>query len=145
MAWLESWPLDSLTPKSKWNVKERIRVLEWFKVVKVKGASLVTQVVKTPPAMQETWVWSLGWEDPLEKEMATHASILAWRIPWTVESGELQSTGLQGVRHNWETNMTLWWGSNKVWRGHTQRVSTSLFRARCQGRLLWECDVSGEA
>ena len=49
-------------------------------------ASLVTQLVKNPPAKWETWVWSLGWEDPLEKGKATHSSILAWRIPWTVES-----------------------------------------------------------
>jgi len=48
-------------------------------------------VVKSPPAMQEMWVGSLGWEDSLEKEMATHSSILAWEIPWTVEPGELQS------------------------------------------------------
>ena len=48
------------------------------------GASLVAQLVKNPPAMWETWVLSLGWEDPLEKEKATHSSILAWRIPWTV-------------------------------------------------------------
>ena len=47
-------------------------------------ASLVAQLVKNPPAMQETWVRSLGWEDPLEKGKATHSSILAWRIPWTV-------------------------------------------------------------
>ena len=47
-------------------------------------ASLVAQLVKNVPAMQETWVWSLGWEDPVKKEMATHCSILAWRIPWTV-------------------------------------------------------------
>ena len=64
------------------------------------GASLVTQMVKRLPAMQETWVRSLGWEDPLEKEMATHSSILAWRIPWTEEPGRLQSMGLQRVRHN---------------------------------------------
>ena len=49
-------------------------------------ASLVAQLVKNPPAMQETWVRSLGWEDPLEKGVATHSSILAWRIPWTVKS-----------------------------------------------------------
>ena len=49
-------------------------------------ASLVVQLVENPPAMQETWVQSLGWEDPLEKETATHSSILAWRIPWTEES-----------------------------------------------------------
>ena len=47
------------------------------------GASLVTQLVKNLPAMQETWVRSLGWEDPLEKGKATHSSVLAWRIPWT--------------------------------------------------------------
>ena len=47
-------------------------------------ASLVAQLVKNPPAMQETWVQSLGWEDPLEKKKATHFSILAWRIPWTI-------------------------------------------------------------
>ena len=49
-------------------------------------ASLVTQLVKNPPAMQETWVRSLGWEDPLEKENAIHSSILAWRVPWAVYS-----------------------------------------------------------
>ena len=52
-------------------------------------------MVKNPPAMQETRVQSLGWEDPLEKEMATHSSILAWRIPWTEEPGRLQSMGSQ--------------------------------------------------
>ena len=61
----------------------------------VGGASLVAQLVKNPPAMQETWVRSLGREDPLEKEMATHSSILAWRISWTEESGRLQSMGSQ--------------------------------------------------
>ena len=60
-------------------------------------ASLVAQRIKHLPAMQETWVESLGWEDPLVKEMATHSSILAWRIPWTEEPGGLQSTGLQRV------------------------------------------------
>ena len=63
-------------------------------------ASLVAQMVKNLPAMQETWVQSLGWEDPLGKEMATHSSILSWRIPWTKEPGELQSMGLQRVRHD---------------------------------------------
>ena len=52
-------------------------------------ASLVVQVVKNLPAMQDTWVQSVGWEDPLEKGMATHSSILAWRIPWIEESGGL--------------------------------------------------------
>ena len=61
-------------------------------------ASLVAQVVKNLPAMQETRVQYLGQEDPLEKGMATHSSILAWEIPWTEEPGGLQSMGLQRVR-----------------------------------------------
>ena len=63
-------------------------------------ASLVAQTVKRLPAMQETWVRSLGWEDPLEKEMAPHSSTLAWKIPWTEEPGRLQSMGLQRVGHD---------------------------------------------
>ena len=63
-------------------------------------ASLVAQRLKRLPPMQETWVRSLGWEDPLEKEMVTHSSILAWRIPWTEKPGRLQSTGSQRVRHD---------------------------------------------
>ena len=59
------------------------------------GASLIAQSVKNLPAMQETQIQFLGWEDPLEKEMATHSSILAWRIPWTEEPGRLQSMGSQ--------------------------------------------------
>ena len=68
------------------------------------GASLVAQRIKHLPAMQETWVRSLGWEDPLEKEMATHSSILAWRIPWTEEPGGLQSMGSQRVGQDWVTS-----------------------------------------
>ena len=56
-----------------------------------------------PPAGQETWVQSLGWEDPLNKEMATHSSIFAWGIPWTEEPGGLQSIGSRRVRHDWAT------------------------------------------
>ena len=63
-------------------------------------ASLVAQTVKSPPAMWETWVRSLGWKDPLEKGTAIHSSILVWRIPWTEEPGGLQSRGLQRVRHD---------------------------------------------
>ena len=58
----------------------------------------MAQTVKNLPAMQETRVQSLGWEDPLEKEMATHSSTLIWKIPWTEEPGGLQSTGSQRVR-----------------------------------------------
>jgi len=57
----------------------------------VKTASLVAQMVKNPPAIKETQVQSLGWEDPPEKEMATHSSILAWRIPWKEEPGRVQT------------------------------------------------------
>ena len=63
-------------------------------------ASLVAQVVKNPPAIQETWIQSLGWEDPLEEVMATHSLILAWRIPRTEEPGRLQFMGSQKVRHD---------------------------------------------
>ena len=68
-------------------------LLELTLVVHDGRASLVAQLVKNLPAMQETWVRSLGREDPLEKEMETHTSILAWRIPWTEEPGRLQSMG----------------------------------------------------
>ena len=61
----------------------------------IRKASLVAQTVKNLPAMPETWVWSLGWEDPLEKGMATHLSIFAWRIPWTEEPGRLCSWGFK--------------------------------------------------
>ena len=60
----------------------------------------MAQQEKNPPAMQETQVRSLGWEDPLEESLATHSSVLAWRIPWTEEPGELQSIGLQRVGHD---------------------------------------------
>ena len=60
----------------------------------------MAQIVKNLPAVQETRVQSLGWEDPWEKEMATHSSILAWRIPWIEEPGRLQSMGLQRVGHD---------------------------------------------
>ena len=78
-------------------------------VIKTKGASLVAQVVKNLPAVRETWVRSLGWEDPLEKGRTTHSSILAWRIPWTVES-----MGLQTKSRTQLSNFHLWadpWGS----------------------------------
>ena len=61
-------------------------------------------MINNLPAVQETWIWSLGQEDPLEKGMATHSSILAWRIPWTEEPGGLQSMKSQRVGHNWATN-----------------------------------------
>ena len=59
----------------------------------------MAQIIKKLTAMWETWIRFLGWEDPLEKEMGIHSSILAWRIPWTGEPGKLQSLGLQRVKH----------------------------------------------
>ena len=89
------------------------------------GASQMALVVKEPACQcrrHETWVWSLGWKDPLEDNMTTHSSILAWRIPWTEEPGGLQCMGLQRVRHDgndWARTENLlgvgwdeqeWWG-----------------------------------
>ena len=65
----------------------------------------MAQRLKHLPAMREAWVQFLGWEDPLEKEMAPHSSILAWKIPWTEEPGRLQSMGSQGVGHDRATSL----------------------------------------
>ena len=66
-------------------------------------ASQVAELVKNPPAIQETYIWSLGWKDPLDREMATLSSILAWRILWAEQPHGLQSMGLQRVGHDWMT------------------------------------------
>ena len=71
------------------------------------STELESQSLKSLPAMWKTWVQSLGWEDPLEKEIATHSSILAWRIPWMKEPDGLQSMGSQRVGHNWATSLSL--------------------------------------
>jgi len=86
----------SCSPVWKLSKKGQKVILRGFMEV----AFLVAQRIKHLPATQETGVQSLGWEDPLEKEMATHSSILAWRIPWTEEPGGLQSMGSQRVRHD---------------------------------------------
>ena len=70
-----------------------LNVLFFKKILFLNRASVVAQTVKRPPAMRETWVRPLGWKDPLEKEKATHCSILAWRIPWTVKSMGSQRAG----------------------------------------------------
>ena len=92
-------------------------------------ASLVAQKVKNLPAIQETDVWCLGWENPLEKGMATHSGILAWRIPWTEEPGRLQSIQSQRVRHDWAAftfDPAINWDPNSLrsW-GLWGKVSTS--------------------
>ena len=80
-----------------WKYSHQIRITKAYSQL---WASLVAQRLKGLPAMWETWVQSLGQEDPLEKEMATHSSFLAWRIPWTEEPGGLQSTGSQRVKQD---------------------------------------------
>ena len=88
-------------------------------------ASLVAHMVKNLPIMQDAWVQSLGQEDPLEKEMATHSSILAWRIPRTEEPEGLQSMGSQNVRYDWLTQRTIWFSKMLI-----TRILTSYF-------LMW--------
>ena len=83
-----------------WALNTIINVLIWERG-RLDGHTLVAQLVKNLPAVQETWVQSLSQEDPLEKEMATHSSILAWRIPGTEEPDGLPSMGLHRVRHDW--------------------------------------------
>ena len=77
-------------------------------------ASLVAQMVKCLPAMQKTWVRSLGQEDPLEEGMAAHSSIFAWRIPWTEKPGEQPSRGPQRVRHNLTTKQKQLWKTSQT-------------------------------
>ena len=72
----------------------------------IQSASLVAQMVKRLPARRETSVRSLDWEDPLEKEITTHSSTIAWRIPWMEESGRLQPTGLQRIWHDWMISLS---------------------------------------
>ena len=91
------------------------------------SSSLVAQRLKHLPGMRDTRVWSLGWEDPLEKEMATHSSTLAWRIPWREEPGRLQSMGLQRVGYDWATSLHFsqlfqgkgWRQAVDIWVSHT--------------------------
>ena len=94
-----------------------VRNAHFCSEVYILWTSLVAQLVKNLHAMQETWVRFLGWEDPLEKEKATHSRILAWRIPWAV-----QSMGLQRVRHNWAsfTSLRFFWQvlDNYYWCSH---------------------------
>ena len=86
--------------------------------------------------MQETWVWSLGWEDPLEEGMTTHCSGLAWRIPWAEEPGGLQSTGWQRVRHDYVTKHTkAFWTTVLGWN-HLKGIDNEL----CEAALCYICE-----
>ena len=100
-------------------------------------ASQVAQWVKNPPGMQEmqeAQVWSLGREDPLEESMATHSSILVWRIPWTEEPGRLQSLGSQRAGHNWSdwACMHAWGSMEGVWAGGVSWSGQVLKRANLE-------------
>ena len=88
-------------------------------------------MVKNLPEMQETQVQTLGWENPLEKGMAIHASILAWRIPWTEESGRLQSTGSQWVGHGWATNCYHYSVLVSIKLHHSVSPPTQVFQLLC--------------
>ena len=95
-------------------------------------ASLVTQMVKNLTTMQETQAQSLGQRDSLEKGMATHSSILAWRMPWTEEPGRLQSIGLQRVRHDWVTNKFTFF---------KYRLVIYQLSEITQIRICWKCET----
>ena len=100
---LFNWNISSsnFLRQGKWAGIEflRLDMLKYF-------SSLMARIVKNPPTIQETRVWSLGREDPMEKEMATCSNILAWRIQWTEERGGLLSITSQRAGHNWVTNTT---------------------------------------
>ena len=82
-------------------------IIGYYKALNIIGLPLVAQRVKRLPTMWDTWVQSLGWEDPLEKEMATHSSALAWKISWMEKPGRLQSMGSQRLGHDWVTSLSL--------------------------------------
>ena len=109
-----------------------------------KAASLVAHMVKNLPAMQETWVWSLGQEDPLEKGMATHCSILAWSILWTEKPGGLQSMGPQKIRLNWAT-VTVIVQRSRIKGGHIIYIdlvpSGNHYSILCIYMLVFTCFV----
>ena len=94
---------ETKTGKNYSQVERQGKVSKWLSIW--TELSLVAQTVKRLPSIRETWVQSLGQEDPLEKEMATHSSILSWRIQWTEEPGRLQSMGSQRVGHDWATSL----------------------------------------
>ena len=98
-----------------------------------------SQTVKRLPTMQETWIRSLGQEDPLEKEMATHSSTLAWKIPWTEEPVRLQSMGSQRVRHDSATSLTTHEMLGKMRPFHAQ--INSLYHSS-SNNILWEAKTA---
>ena len=121
-----------------------------FKNILIKSnlyiPTMVAQTVKNLPAMKETWVWSLGWEDPLEKGMTIHSSIIAWRILWTEDPSGLQFMGLQRVRLDWvtkaitfpptETQITLKYADSKFDRYNLIEIRIQNFgRGKCKNSM----------
>ena len=118
--WPQDWKRSVFIPiPKKGNAKE---CSNYCTVVLI---SHVAQRLKHLPTMWETWVRSLGWQDPLEKETATHSTILAWRIPWTEDPGGLQSTRLQRVGHNWATSLHFF-------TSHASKVILKILQVRFQ-------------
>ena len=109
---------------------KQVRGLTFILCVCVTRTSLVAETIKRLPAMRETWVRSRGREDPLEKEMATHSSILAWRIPWMEEPGGWQSMGLQRVRHEQATSLSLYQNLKK-------KIGCQYFNHEEKKKSLW--------
>ena len=105
----------------------------WRSLLSKSRTSLVAQTVKHLPTMRETWVRSLGWEDPLEKEMASHSSTLAQKIPRTEEPSRLQSTGSQRVGHNWVISLHF---TSLHFSKSTQNGPLYLGPSRVEGRVL---------
>ena len=121
----------------------------WLSDFYFTWASLVAQMVKSLPAVQDTWVRSLDQEDPLEKEMATHSSILAWKIPWTEEPGRLQSMGSHRVGHDWATllSFTFTFPYSKETKpvnskGNQPWIFTG--RTDAEAPILWPPDVKSQ-
>ena len=105
LAWEIPWKDKPGMPQPARLQKSWTQLSDWTELKLEMARVNIDMRLKHLPPMWETQVRSLGQEDPLEKEMATHSSILAWRIPWTEELGRLQSTGLQRVGHDWVTSL----------------------------------------
>ena len=156
--WLSSFPstiywrgclcpivYSCLLYKNKVSIGALVYFWAFYLVPLVFRASLVAQRVKRLLAMRETWVRFLGQEDPLEKEIATHSSILAWKIPWMEKPGRLQSMGSQRVGHDWATSLSLF--TFKHWRRKWQLTPVFLpgesqGRGSLMGCRLWGCTES---
>ena len=133
--WLDSIP---------WGARV-LRQILWKMTHRHTPPQTVAQTIKRLPAMRETGVRFLGRKDPLEKEMATHASTLPWKIPWTEEPDRLQSIGSQRVRHDWATSLSLF--TFMHWRRQWQPTAVFLPRESqgwesLVGCRLWGCTES---